>query len=128
MVARKKTPISFSITLIFILLSAAIWLALGFIVAADLHPALPYLEGIQWMMSMVSLFIGIFLLGSIFFLRNRSRPAYFLTIVLLASVSILTIMDDFGLVDLVVLLINFIPFILLVKDRDWYLGSKTEFD
>ena len=126
--ARKEYSTSFSITLVFILLSSVVWLALGYIVAADLHPTLPPLEDIQWMMSSASLFIGIVLLGLIFFLRNRSRTAYFFTVALLAALSILTIMDDFGLIDLAVLVINFVPFILLVKDRDWYLEPKSRFE
>jgi predicted membrane channel-forming protein YqfA (hemolysin III family) len=55
------------------------------------------------------------------FLRRRSSLAYYLTLGLLSVISLLTLTDDFGLSDLIVLIITIAPFVLLIKDRGWYL-------
>jgi hypothetical protein len=114
-------PLSVSIALIFILLNAGIWLALGVIIAADVHPALPNVPIIRGIMAFLSLVTAGILLGVFIFLRKPSRIAYFIALGLLAAISFLTIFDQFGLVDLVVIAINLVPIFLLIKDRAWYL-------
>ena len=75
-------------------------------------------------MAFLSLAIAGLLLGLSFFLGQRRQIAYFLSLGLLIITSILIIFDDFGVVDLVVLVINLVPIALLIKDRDWYLQPR----
>jgi lysylphosphatidylglycerol synthetase-like protein (DUF2156 family) len=102
-----KRPLSVLGNLIFILLNALIWLALGMIIALHAHPALPDNPILQWVMALLSF-----------------GTAWFAALCFLALTSILTIFDDFGWTDLLVLVINLIPIILLIKDRAWYLQRK----
>ena len=122
----KDKPVSVVITLFFLLLNALIWLSFGAIVAADLHPALPDLPQINLIMASLAFMAGFFLLGMMILLGKRNRWAYFLSLAALLFIMLLTINDDFGLVDLVVLILEIIPFVLLIKDGKWYLGLKTE--
>jgi lysylphosphatidylglycerol synthetase-like protein (DUF2156 family) len=119
-----KPPLSVSVNLIFILLNALIWLALGMIIALHAHPAIPDNPVIQGGMAFLSFCAAGLLLGLFFFLRKQVRLAWFVGLGFLAVTSILAIFDDFGWSDLFVLLINLVPMILLIKDRAWYLQGK----
>ena len=117
-------PLSVSAALIFLLLNALVWFVFGVIVAASAHPALPDLPLLKGVMAFLALAIAVILLGLFVFLGKRNRTAYFLALGLLIAITLLTIFDDFGLVDLIVLIINIAPIILLIKDRAWYLQVK----
>lgn len=119
-----RRPLSVSVNLIFILLNALVWLALGMIIALHAHPALPDNPIIQGGMAFLSFCAAGILLGLFIFLLRRIRIAWFAALGFLAVTSILTIFDDFGWTDLVVLVINLVPMILLIKDRAWYLQGK----
>jgi lysylphosphatidylglycerol synthetase-like protein (DUF2156 family) len=119
-----RRPLSVSLNLIFILLNALIWLAFGLIIALHAHPAIPDNSFVQAGMALLSFGAAGILLGLFFFLRKPFRLAWFAALVFLAVTSILTIFDDFGWTDLIVVVINLIPIILLVKDRAWYLQRK----
>ncbi len=54
---------------------------------------------------------------------KRGGPTYYLILGLLAAFSVLTITDQFGLVDLLVLAVHLLAFVLLMKDRSRYLRS-----
>ncbi|MFC2064805.1 hypothetical protein ACFLXB_06890 [Chloroflexota bacterium] len=122
----KDKPVSVVITLFFLLLNILIWVSFAVIVAADLHPALPDLPQINLITAALAFMAGFFLLGMMILLGKRNRWAYFLSLAALLFIILLTINDDFGLVDLVVLIVEIIPFVLLIKDGKWYLGLKTE--
>jgi lysylphosphatidylglycerol synthetase-like protein (DUF2156 family) len=120
-------PISFSLALIFIMLSMLIWLALGVIIALHAHPVLPDNPILQGGMAVLSFCAAGLLLVLFIFLRKRYRIAWFAALGFLAITSLLTIFDDFGWTDLVVLVINIVPMLLLLKDRAWFMqvGSKA---
>jgi len=51
--------------------------------------------------------------------------AFFITLVVLALIIALTIFDQVGWADLVMLLVAFIPFALLFLGRKWFLQEKV---
>ena len=59
------------------------------------------------------------------FLNRRNRSAYYLTLAIFIFTALLTIFDDVGLSDIVVLALNIIPIVLLIIDRAWYLKTKS---
>ncbi len=117
-------PLTVNANFAFILLNALIWLVLGIVVAADIHPALPDNPTMRGIMAALSLVITAILVTLFIFLLKRFRMAYYLTLVFFALTSLLTIFDQVGLSDIVVLVINIIPIVLLIKDRAWYLQGK----
>jgi lysylphosphatidylglycerol synthetase-like protein (DUF2156 family) len=119
-----KRPLSVSINLFFILLNALVWLVFGSIVALHAHPSLPDDPIILGAMAVLSFGATGILLALAFSLWKRIRLAWFAALGFLALTAILAIFDDFGWSDLVVLVINLIPILLLVKDRAWYLRRK----
>jgi hypothetical protein len=118
-----RRPLSVIVTSIFILLNMLIWLSLGAILAAQLHPAMNVPPALRSIMAFLSIVLAAILLGLYIFLYRGNRAAYYLTLAFFAFTAILTIFDDFGLSDLAVLVINIIPLILLIKDRAFYLGT-----
>jgi hypothetical protein len=116
-----KRPISVIVTSVFILINMLIWLALGVIIAAQLHPALSVPPAARGIMAFLSIALAAILLALFIFLNKGNRAAYFLTLAFFAFTAILTFFDDVGLSDLVVLAINILPLVLLIKDRSFYL-------
>jgi len=45
--------------------------------------------------------------------------------VLLAVIAVLSITDEFGLPDMISLLLSLVPLGLLLKDRAWYLQPRS---
>jgi hypothetical protein len=113
-------PLSVSVSMIFILLNALVWLVFGVIIAANAHPALPNLPLLKGIMAFLSFTVAVILLGVFFFLVKRNRIAYFIALGVMITTSLLTILDQFGLADLIFLIINIVPILLLIKDRSWY--------
>ena len=117
----KKRPLTVNVTLIFVMINALIWLVLGMIIALHLHPSLPDQPVIRWSMAFLSFAAAAILAGLFFFLRRQIPLAWFLGLGVFVFSALLTFFDQFGLTDLVVLVINVIPIILLIKDRAWFL-------
>jgi len=61
------------------------------------------------------------LAGTAWFLVRRNRFAYYFLVALLGIITIVFLMDDFGIADLIFLSVHLLILGLLIKDRDWYL-------
>src|SRR4030042_5536889 len=119
-------PLSVTIALGFILINSLVWLLFGAIITVNAHPALPAQPLAKGIMAFLSIAIAGFLLTMFFFIQKHNRLAYFLTLACFLVTSLLSIFDDFGLANLVVLAVNLIPILLLLKDRIWYLRVKPQ--
>lgn len=119
-----KRPTSVTINYAFILLNVFIWFVLGIIIATGAHSAMPDLPAMKSIMAGLSIGIAGVLLVLFILLYKRKRTAFFLTLAFFAVAAVLTVFDQVGISDIVVLVINIIPIILLVKDRAWYLERK----
>jgi hypothetical protein len=115
-----KPPASVRATFVFMILNVLIWLTFGVITGLGAHPSIPEGAVFRWGMAVLALLTAGALLGLAIFLRRRNRIAHLLTLGLLGAISVLTITDEFGLVDLAVLVVNVVPIVLLIKDRAWY--------
>jgi lysylphosphatidylglycerol synthetase-like protein (DUF2156 family) len=118
-------PHSVKVTFGFIILNIIIWFALGVIIAFDLHPAMPDQLFFKGIMATLSFVAAGALLVTFVFLQKHNHVAYYLMLIGLGVAMLLAIFDDFGLVDLAALALCFIPFILLLKERQWYLHRQV---
>ena len=118
-----KRPLTVIVTSVFVLLNSLIWLALGILIATGLHPGMSVPAGTRSIMAFLSFAIVAVLLGLFIFLNKGSRTAYYLILAFFTFTAVLTFFDDVGWSDLLVLLINIIPLILLIKDRAYYLPA-----
>jgi lysylphosphatidylglycerol synthetase-like protein (DUF2156 family) len=120
-----KRPLTINVTLIFVMINALIWFGLGMLIALHLHPSLPDDPVIRWSMTFLSFAAAAILVGLFFFLWKQIPVAWFLTLGFLVLSGLMSIFDQVGLSDLIVLAINAFPIILLIKDRTWYLQKKS---
>jgi hypothetical protein len=120
---NSKRPVLVEIAQGFILIQALFWLAFGIMVLLGIHPGMPESAMIRWIMAVLS-FTGAFTLGILMILlARRNHPAYYLITGLTALLCILTFTDQFGLPDLIYLIITAGTLILLLINRRWYLGE-----
>jgi hypothetical protein len=116
-------PRSVSAALIVIILNAAFWLAYAFIIALGNIHSFAASGIVKWVMATLAVCSSAALAGTAIFLRRHNRFAFYFGLVLLATIAILSVTDELGLLDLLSLLISLIPFGLMIKDRAWYLQS-----
>jgi hypothetical protein len=120
MTTRPRTVI---LNYIFISLNALVWLVLGVVITASLHPALPDIPLLKRIMASMSFAGAGLLLVAFILLLKRKRTGFYLVLGFLLVTALLTFFDQVGWVDLVTLIINIVPIVLLVRDRDWYLSK-----
>jgi hypothetical protein len=118
----NKRPPSVSAALLFILLNALVWLTLGLIVVVNVHPGLQNVPAdVRGVMAGLSFAAAAVLLVLCMLLSKRIRFAWYAAILALVVSACLGIFDDFGWSDLIVLVINLVPLILLARERAWFL-------
>jgi predicted membrane channel-forming protein YqfA (hemolysin III family) len=118
----KKQPKSVLAANLLILLEAIFWLGFAVAAAAGMIPSITA-GVVRWIMAVLALGCSAALAGLAFLLWKRSRRAFYFSVILMGIVAILSIADQFGLLDLLSFLVNLVALILLLKDRAWYLGA-----
>ncbi len=117
---QKTRRISVRITFYFLLADSLLWLAYAVVVAAGLHPALPDSALLRWLIPVLALAGSAALPGFYLLARRFGATGYYPLLALLLFISLMTIIDEFGLADLNVLILHLIPFVLLIIDRSFY--------
>lgn len=112
---------SASITYILFVVNSIAWFILGLLLLFELSPAFIGNGALNIVMGVLGIISSAAYLALLVLLRKKIKIAYYLSIILLILVSILSITDEFGLFDLGALAINVIPLLLLIKDRHSYL-------
>lgn len=118
-----NAPMTVRFTLLLILLNALVWLSFGLVIALGLHPALHVELEIKVGMAILSFLAAGVLTSLVLGLCRRWKPAWYLVVAALAVSSLLTLFDDVGWVDILVLIGMLLPLVLLIIDRKWYLGK-----
>ena len=97
------------------ILHAVFWLSLGFIFI--FQQANLFLAILIFINSLVLFWIG-------WNIKKQKRFIYIISLCYILLNLILTITDDFGILDLLALIINIITLILLIANRRYWLKSK----
>jgi lysylphosphatidylglycerol synthetase-like protein (DUF2156 family) len=116
----KQSPKTVSATLILILLNAAFWLGYAIITILTNNDAATVPHVARWSFSFLALGTAAILVVLFFLLRKRVRFAYYLSLIVLALLAVLSLTDQVGWLDVFSLLLSLIPFVLLVKDNLYY--------
>lgn len=119
----KNFPKTVTATLILILLNAAFWLGYAIITILTNHDAATVSYVARWIFAFLALATSAILVTLFFLLRKRVCFAYFIALIVLALLAVLSVTDQVGWWDVFSLLISLIPFVLMLKDRKWYLRS-----
>jgi hypothetical protein len=123
----KTRSFSVLLAMIFIFLNVLLWLALG-IIGINTHPALSVPPQLNTILGILSIGIAGLLLGLFVLMRKGNHNAYYLIVAFFVVISLLTIFANVGLANILVLILNIVPIILLIKDRKQYLVSKSRTD
>jgi hypothetical protein len=119
-----KYPLSVKAVFLFLWLSLLIWLAFALLAAADLYAGLPDSQTARWIMAGLAFGCACALFMLIVLLNRRVRIAYFATLGLLVLLAVLTFADEVGLADWAYLAIVDVPFVLMIRDRNWFLQKS----
>jgi len=120
----NRQPITVTITIILILISAAFWLFYAVYVAIAGVPSFPNAGAGRWIMAGLSFCVSVFLIGMVILLKRHNRLFFMAGIIFLGIIATLSITDQIGWIDLAVLLVNLAALLLLIKDRTWYLQTN----
>jgi hypothetical protein len=119
-----RIPWTVTVNRILILVNVLVWLVLGIFIILNTHPALPVPPAMRVIMAFMSFAMAAVLIVLFILLLRGSRPAYYLMLLFFSVAALLTILDQVGVSDIVVLILNILPIFFLVLDRKWYLGVR----
>ena len=121
---KNIVPRAFTMALTFILCVSIFWLVFGLIVAMNLHPSIPEVAPLRWAMASLAFLTSGALLAFYFLLRRRNHLVYLPALSLLGIIMVLSVLDEFGAADLIVLILHLAPLLLLLKERRWFFGPR----
>ncbi len=120
----KRFPPAVRAALLLLALDALMWSSFGVVVAAGGITSIA-VPAVRWMMATLAWASAAALAVLAILLSRRVRVAFYLAIVLLAIIAVLSITDQVGWIDLAALAVSVIPLLLLLKDRAWYLRQEA---
>ena len=120
----NRFPATVRIALLLLALDALMWFAFGVVVAAGGNASI-HVPAVRWVMAGLAWASTAALASLTLLLSRRNRLAYYLAVILLTIIAVLSITDQVGWVDLAALAVSVIPLVLLVKDRAWYLRREA---
>lgn len=120
-----KIPTSVRVARYFILADALVWLVFTAVAASGRHPAIPAAPVVRWSYTVLGLAACLALFGGYAWLSQGGAVVYYPVVGLLGLISVATVLDQVGVLDLLVLAINLAALLLLIKDRRYYLRDRS---
>ena len=108
------------VTFHLLIIDALLWLIFTIITTTRCHPALPDSPILRWVTAFLALAACVALPGLYLLARRFGRVGFYPLLALLVLISLLTLTDEFGLADLIILILHLSPMVLLVLDRATY--------
>jgi len=102
-----------------------LWLAFAAFTGMGAHPSFGPMSGYRWPVTLLALLVAALLGGLSVHFRNPTPLGYWLGIGFLAAMILASLLDQFGLADLLFVAALALPLLLLFKDRAWYLRRGT---
>ena len=121
----KNIPALIKIAIWFLLASAVVWLVLGVLIAGRLHSGMPSDPLIRWGMAAAAFLACLVMVALAWLLAKHKRLAFFITLLALAVVFLLTLFDQVGWSDAVMMALTLAPFVLLLIGRKWFMQKKA---
>jgi lysylphosphatidylglycerol synthetase-like protein (DUF2156 family) len=123
----NRFPATVRAALLLLALDALMWFAFGVVAAAGGIASIANPPTLRWVMVGLAWASAAALAGLAILLGRRIRVAFYLAVILLAIIAVLSIADQVEWLDLASLAVSVIPLVLLLKDRGWYL-RRTDAD
>ena len=116
-----KRPITVAVTLFLLLILALLWLAFSLLFALGGNISYYQVTAFKWLISALAFLASLMLVGLCYFLRKRSKFAWYGMVLILSAMTLAGFLDQLGLIDILSILLTVFPLALLIKDRKWYL-------
>ena len=117
---NQKQEKIFVLALIFVLINSAIWLIFAVLLAVKVVSLGSIPISLRWIMVALALIAASVLFIIQILLRRHNRVAYYLSLLALGGLFLLTFMDQVGVSDLIYAVIVLTPLIILLICRRWY--------
>ncbi len=118
---RRTIPLHWLIVTLFVV-NAAIWIALGISTLVRMEDQ----EAMAWVLAGLMFGNAGAMLLSGWGLGKETRGFFYLAVAVLAVNIVLSVTDEFGLFDLIVLLIDLVLLALLIATRTRYLPARQK--
>lgn len=116
----KQRPVTITICLALMALSALAWLVFGLSIITGLHPTIAFDNPVTQVMAALAILSASALGLLAFFLSRRSKFAYRLAVPLLALVAIFSLADEIGFADVASFAIAAAALVCLIAGRRWF--------
>ena len=108
-----------------IYLNIVFWFGFSLITAFGFHPGIPEGPIYRWVMTSLAFLAGLGILGTFLLMNRGVKAAFYLLQAGILLIAVMSITDEVGFYDLLVLAINLVIFILLIKDRKIYIRQES---
>ena len=122
--ANPRTPRAVVTAQILFFILAAIWLLFGILSLIRMANGATDQTITMWVVAVLVVANAGAMLVAALGLRNRHRLCYYFALALLVANLVLTVTDQFGIFDLITLLIDTALFALLIGTRKRYLSAR----
>jgi len=122
----EKPPWSVTAAHTLVAINGSVWLVFALISGLGWLPGLLSTGPIRWLIAALSLGASAVLFILAYYLARRKKWAFYLALVSLGLLGVLSITDEVGALDLFTFLISLAGFLLFVVNREWYLGNEKE--
>lgn len=119
-----EKPAVVTVVQLLMLQNAAIWLVLALWYLKPLFEDGSSLSNFAWILSGMMLANALVMLFLAWGIAQRRRKLYFLALAVLAANIVLTVTDEFGLLDLIVLILALIIVVLMVGARPQFMPAQ----
>ena len=116
----KKRPVTITISLVLIALSALVWLVFGLSIVTGLHPTIAFDNLVTQMMAVLSILSAAALGFLAVFLARRSKLAFWVSVPLLTLVAVFSLADELGFSDVASFLVAAAALACLIAGRRWF--------
>jgi hypothetical protein len=121
---RLKEEQLFDLACIFVLINAAIWLIFAILLAVNVVSLNSIPTALRWILVVLAVIAAGVLYALQILLRRHNRVGYFLTLVAMAGLVLLTFMDQVGISDLIYAVIALTPLVLLLICQRWFFQKQ----
>lgn len=120
----KALPKSVLITLVLILLNAVFWFGYMVVTMLDGTHLTSVPTFVRGGIMLLALGAAIILSVIAMLLKRRNRWGFYAGVGMLTLIALLSITDEFGVLDFFSLLMSLVPLGLMLKERGWYLKPQ----
>lgn len=126
MIFHTDLPRSAIAAQVLILVNAAFWLIFTVVAALGILPGALSAGLARWVMAGLALGTALVLSFLCFMLNKQKKWAYYASILVLLIIAVLSITDEAGLFDWLILIISLTAIVLMMVERSWFLTRQGQ--